>query len=77
MADHKHLPGDSEIRSQAAINCAGALCNPENVIEDWGDFDGDYTQDEHDKADGKDDPYVYYDSCNKADNIIRILKPES
>jgi hypothetical protein len=38
-------PGTPE-RIEVATHSAGAACNPEDVITDWGNFDEDYTDQE-------------------------------
>lgn len=37
------FPPGSDERIAAAMASAGALCNPEDVVEDWGHYDEDYT----------------------------------
>jgi hypothetical protein len=37
------FPPGSDERIQAAQSSAGALCNAEDVLEDWGNYDEDYT----------------------------------
>jgi hypothetical protein len=53
--DSRDLPGDSDIRESVALSTAGALCNPEDVIKDYGDFDGDVSSKDHAIADGRGD----------------------
>ena len=38
------FPPGSDERIEVAMMSAGAACNPENVIEDWGNYDEDYTK---------------------------------
>jgi hypothetical protein len=37
------FPPGSKERVEVAMHSAGAACNPEDVIEDWGHYDEDYT----------------------------------
>lgn len=74
-ADDRDFPGDSEERSAAALATAGSLSAVETFISDWGDYAGDHSADELAKANGEigsDRHEVYHDSCNSADNDIRI-----
>lgn len=43
-------PADSEERRKAALAAAGALCDQQDIISDWGDFNGDYGDAEHSAA---------------------------
>lgn len=79
------LPGDSDERLYFALNLKEGL-TPEAVIEDWGDFNNDYPDEAHDRAnavaqhrdqDGMGLPtaeevQTYYDSLVAED--ITILK---
>lgn len=49
-ASEADWPADSEERRQAGLAAAGALCNQEHIISDWGNFDGDYSDAEHDAS---------------------------
>jgi hypothetical protein len=40
------LPPGSKERSDVAKMSAGAACNPDDVVTDWGDYDEDYTDNE-------------------------------
>lgn len=51
-ADEKDWPGDSPERQAAALATAGALINPEDVISDYGDFNGDWGDSDHNTANG-------------------------
>lgn len=53
--DSRDLPGNSDLRASVALSTAGALCSPEDVIDDYGDFDGDVSAKEHAIADGRGD----------------------
>jgi hypothetical protein len=37
------FPPGSDERVEAVMASAGALCNAEDVVEDWGEYDEDYT----------------------------------
>lgn len=47
--DANDLPGDSEERLNFALNLKDGL-TPHGVIDDWGDFDNDYPDTAHDRA---------------------------
>lgn len=47
--DDRTLPGDSEERLMFALNLREGV-EPEGAIADWGDYDGDYTDQQHDEA---------------------------
>ncbi len=68
-ADESDFPGNSEERSAAGLAAAGALCNPEDIISDWGDFDGDHSKQQH--SDALNGPTVaqYYDSFYPAEEL--------
>lgn len=51
-ADHNDFPGDSPERKAAALASAGALLSPDDVIDDYGNFDKDWNEYEHNKANG-------------------------
>lgn len=51
-ADERDWPGDSPERKAAALATAGALANPNDVISDYGDFNGDWGDSEHNEANG-------------------------
>ncbi|NJR71057.1 MAG: hypothetical protein HC771_22315 [Synechococcales cyanobacterium CRU_2_2] len=51
-ADHDDFPGDSPERKAAALASAGALLSPDDVISDYGNFDQDWNEDEHNEANG-------------------------
>lgn len=40
------FPPGSDERIEIAMHSAGALCNPEDVLEDWHYYDEDFTPDE-------------------------------
>jgi hypothetical protein len=40
------LPPGSAERIEVARHSAGAACNPQDVVTDWGNYDEDYTDDE-------------------------------
>lgn len=44
------FPPGSDERIEVAMHSAGAACNPEDVLEDWGHFDEDYTPAEQAKS---------------------------
>jgi hypothetical protein len=44
------FPPGSQDRIDVAMHSAGAACNPDDVITDWGHYDEDYTDDEQAKA---------------------------
>jgi hypothetical protein len=81
-ADSRDFPGNSQARHNAALATAGVpLLNPEDVISDWGDFDGDHGDDDHDKSEGvidrpegfakSLDVDTFYDQCRAEDIEIR------
>jgi hypothetical protein len=81
--DSSSLPGDSDERRDFALNLKEGL-DPQGVIEDWGDFDGDYADPAHDTANGVsqnqdqdgmqfpnfEEVQVYYDSLQPEDITI-------
>ena len=72
-ADNSDLPGDSDERKKASLAAAGALCNEEDIISDWGEFNGDYSDREHHSAHGMGDVNQFYDSHYPAEEL-RIKK---
>jgi hypothetical protein len=40
----EQFPPGSEERIEAVEASAGALCNAEDVVTDWGEYDEDYTE---------------------------------
>jgi hypothetical protein len=50
QADETDFPGDSEERAKAADASIGALCNPEDIIADYGDFEGDHGKNDNAKS---------------------------
>jgi hypothetical protein len=40
------VPPGSKERIEVAGYSAGAACNPQDVVTDWGNYDEDYTDDE-------------------------------
>ena len=67
--------GDSESRIEHATSIGVVMsgADPADVIDDWGEYEGDYTPEQLQAADGVGNHEIYFDSCNSADNEIIIL----
>ena len=77
-ANSDDFPGDSQERKDASLAAAGALCNEEHIISDWGDFEGDYSERELHEAHGMGSVDAFYDSHYPAEELrIRKRKDES
>jgi len=74
-ADDRDFPGDSPERRAAALACAGALCNPEHVISDYGDYNDDIPEKEHKKSQGCGSVQKFYDSHYPAEEL-KIKDPK-
>lgn len=77
-----HIPGDSPERERLIREAIGSHpgLDPEDAIEDFGEFNGDYSDSEHRRSDGLEGTQdemidAYYNSCLKQD--IRIIGEES
>jgi hypothetical protein len=84
--DDQDLPGDSPERLKFALDLREGL-TPSGVIEDWGDYNNDYPDYCHDRANGKahrrdrsglgvsslEEVQTYYDQGNSADLDITLL----
>jgi hypothetical protein len=74
-ADDRDFPGDSPERRAAALACAGALCNPEDVIDGYGEYNDDISDREHSKSQGCGSVEKFYDSHYSAEELT-IKKPK-
>lgn len=70
------LTGDDRLFISTAA--AGAVRNPEDVIEDWGDLNGDYASSDHNliEADGNSSVEKYYQQRRPIE-VHRIYDPNA
>jgi hypothetical protein len=64
LPDANDIPAD--IRDSVAVAAAGALCNPDQVIGDWGEYDSDHPN----STDCENDPHGFYETTVAID--VRI-----